>query len=309
MSILIVSLGRNLDTWIEALKKTDPSVPVLKPDQVTNPSEITFALAWNHPPGMFRDYPNLGCISSFGAGVDHLVQDPDIPAHVAIARIIDPLLSQDMYEFALAVTMKHFRRLSVFFRYQLEKQWKKHRYQRIKDVKVGVMGTGMIGDHVAKQFRKVGFEVIGWGRTYREETNYKRYYGLDQLNTFLAETDILICLLPLTDSTKGIINHDLLMTLPQGAYVINLGRGPHVVDEDLIRVIDDGHIAGAHLDVFDPEPLPAEHPFWSHPKIDITPHVASITDPYVLASQVIDNYHRLMNNKPLQHVISREKGY
>ncbi|MFP4467436.1 MAG: 2-hydroxyacid dehydrogenase [Bacteroidales bacterium] len=310
MSILIVSPGKELDRWIEALKKeADPSVPVYLPGQVQDPADITFALAWNHPPGFFRQFTNLKAISSFGAGVDHLVKDPQIPAQVTITRIIDPLLSADMAEFALSVVLKHMRRLTRYCRYQAANQWKRHSYLRVKNVRVGIMGTGMIGHHVANYLLQTGFKVSGWSRTPGKEAAYKKYYGKDQLGRFLEGCNILICLLPLTAATGGIIDKHLLSKLPSGAHVINLGRGAHVADNDLIQSIDNGHIDSAHLDVFDPEPLPENHPFWDHPKIDITPHVASLTDPMSVARQVLENYHRLQNGEPLIHTVSRDRGY
>ena len=309
MSILIVSPGKNLDRWVEALKEADPSVPVYLPEQVKDPADITFALAWNHPPGFFRQFTNLRAISSFGAGVDHLVKDQQIPASVAITRIIDPLLSSDMAEFALSVVLKHMRGLTRYCRYQAENQWKKHRYLRIKNVRVGIMGTGMIGHHVANYLLKAGFKVDGWGRTPGRDAAYTKYHGNDQLGDFLKGCQILICLLPLTSATNGIINKHLLRKLPLGAHVINLGRGAHVVDKDLIQCIDEGHLSGAHLDVFDPEPLPEDHPFWEHPIIDITPHVASLTDPHSVAMQVMENYQRLQKGEPLINTVSRDLEY
>ncbi len=309
MSILIVSPGKNLDRWVEALKEADPSVPVYLPEQVKDPADIKFALAWNHPSGFFSQFKNLGGISSFGAGVDHLVKDPQIPDRVTITRIIDPLLSGDMAEFALAVVLKHMRRLTRYCRYQAENQWKKHSYLRVKNVSIGIMGTGMIGHHVANYLLNTGFRVSGWSRTQGKEAAYGKYYGKEQLNDFLKGCNILICLLPLTNATHGIINKHLLRKLPLGAHVINLGRGAHVLDGDLIQCIDEGHISSAHLDVFDPEPLPEDHPFWEHPKIDVTPHVASLTDPRSVAGQVMENYHRLQAGEPLINTVSRDRGY
>ncbi|TVR42714.1 MAG: glyoxylate/hydroxypyruvate reductase A [Bacteroidia bacterium] len=309
MSILIVSPGKKLNRWKDALKAVDPSVAVFLPEEVKNPLDITFALSWNHPKKMFRKYPNLKCISSFGAGVDHLLSDTQIPMHVEIVRIIDPLLSKDMFEFALAVVMKHLRKLTRYTRYQEASIWKKHEYLRMQDIQIGIMGTGMIGHHVASELQRVGFRVAGWNRTGGQPTSYDKYHGTDQLNDFLKVSDVLICLLPLTRQTRGIINYSLLRELPVDAYVINFGRGAHVNERDLIRAIDEGHISGAHLDVFEEEPLPENHLFWQQPGIDITPHVASLTDPDSIAPQVMDNYHRSREGSPLNNLVSRDLGY
>ncbi len=309
MSILIVSPGKNLTRWTEAIEACDPSVKVLKPDEVKDKTSIRFALAWNHPHGMFADYPNLSCISSFGAGVDHMLGDPHIPGHVQMVRIIDPRLSSDMAQFALAVIMKKLRRLSDFVRWQQEGRWNKKSYERIEEVRIGIMGVGVIGNHVAEYLQKIGFRTSGWARTPRSNASYPVFSGQEQLPSFLSATDILLCILPLTPNTKGILNIKTLSMLPQGAYVVNLGRGAHVVDHDLMDSIDSGHLSGAHLDVFEEEPLPVDHPFWRHPGIDITPHVASLTDPESVAPQIVDNYHRMKSGKTLCNTISRKQGY
>ncbi len=309
MSMIIVSTGKNLTRWIDALKSADPSLDVQLPEQVTNKKAIRFALSWNHPRGIFSEYPNLECISSFGAGVDHILSDPDIPANVKVVRIVDPLLSADMAEFALAVVMSNMRRLPEFMKLKQEKTWKKRGYMRMAETRVGIMGTGVIGHHVATELHRVGLKVSGWSRTAGTQVSYTKFNGQEQLSDFLARLDFLICLLPLTPRTKGIINKDLLAQLPAGAFLINLGRGAHLVDHDLIQMIDQKHISGAHLDVFDPEPLPEDHPFWAHPAIHITPHVASLTDPESVAPQVVNNYRRLIENKELLNTVSRQAGY
>lgn len=307
--MLIVSPGKKLDAWVQAIHRADPGIRVLQPAEVENTGEVTFALAWKHPQGFFLDYPNLRCISSFGAGVDHILEDPHIPPDVQVVRIVDPLLSQDMLEFALAVCMKRLRGLTLYRQKQDKGLWKKAPYLRMADVGVGIMGTGMIGHHVAEGLAKTGFRVSGWSRTPGRQGSYRKYQGQEQLADFLHGSDILICLLPLTPATRAIIDQHLLAQLPPGAYVVNLGRGTHVVDQDLIDVIDSGHLSGAHLDVFEPEPLPPGHPLWAHAKIDITPHVASLTSPGSVAPQLAENYHRLREGRPLMNLVSREAGY
>lgn len=309
MSMIIVSTGKNLSRWVDALKNTDPGLEVFLPDEVKDKSSIRFALAWNHPHGMFRDFPNLQCVSSFGAGVDHILSDPHLPEQVKVVRIIDPLLSADMAEFAMAVVLSNMRRLPEFWKLKQEKTWKKRSYKRLDETRVGIMGTGVIGHHVANELQRIGLRVSGWSRTTGNQGVYTKYHGQDQLPNFLKKLDYLICLLPLTPQTVGIIDEKLMEHLPAGSFLINLGRGAHLKDHDLIKMINRGHISGAHLDVFDPEPLPADHPFWSHPAIQITPHVASLTDPESVAPQVVSNYWRLMENKVLLNTVSRPLGY
>ena len=309
MSLVIFSNVHKIQPWIDALKNVGPDIEVISHEEIKDKKKVKFALAWDHPKGIFKEYPNLKCISSMGAGVDHIMNDPDIPEQTKIVRIIDPLLSQDLAEFALALVMSHMRGFRKYFNNQQRKTWKKSMYMRIRDAKIGVMGTGAIGNHVALFLQSSGFSVTGWGKNPGKLTEYKRFHGYDQLDEFLGNINILICLLPLTPETKGILDRNTLQKLPQGAFVINLGRGLHIVDKDLIEMLDSGHLSGASLDVFEYEPLPEEHPFWSHPAIQITPHVASLTTPASVAPQIIENYRRAINDQPLLNLVNREQGY
>ncbi|MEE4177782.1 MAG: glyoxylate/hydroxypyruvate reductase A [Bacteroides sp.] len=309
MALVIVSETLNLQPWIVALKKADPEVEVITLQALKDPGKVAFALAWNHRPGIFREFPKLKTISSMGAGVDHLMRDPDIPQHIRIVRIIDPLLSQDMYEFVLALILSRMKNLRLFQEQQKQKLWKKKRYLRLDQVRIGIMGTGIIGHHVASGLLRVGFQVFGWSRSEGQPTAYQKFFGEVQLKDFLGQTDILVCLLPLTPETKGILNRKHLSMLPEGAWVINVGRGAHVVDEELMEVIDSGHLDGASLDVFNEEPLSSLHPFWSHPKIHISPHNASLTDPDSVAPQILENYYRTLRGEPLLNMVNREAGY
>lgn len=309
MALVIVSETLHLQPWIAALKKADPQVEVLTHQEVKDPGQVEFALAWNHRPGIFREFPGLKTISSMGAGVDHLMKDPDIPQHIRIVRIMDPLLSQDMYEFVLTLILSRMKNLHLFQEQQQQTVWKKKRYLRMEQVGIGIMGTGVIGHHVATALLKVGFNVSGWSRTEGQPAGYRKFFGQGQLKDFLNKADILVCLLPLTPETRGILNREHLSMLPAGAWVINVGRGGHLVDEELIEVIDSGHLDGASLDVFREEPLPPQHPFWNHPKIHITPHNASLTDPDSVAPQILENYYRTLRGEALLNLVNREAGY
>ncbi len=309
MALVIFSNVHKVKPWIDALKAEDPGIEVITHEEIKDKNKVLYALAWNHPRGIFREYPNLKCISSMGAGVDHIMTDPDIPEQIKIVRIADPLLSQDIAEFSLAVIMNHMRSLTLYRLQKEQKRWKRSRYKRMTEVKVGVMGTGVIGNHVATFLKSCGFAVSGWGRNPGSMEACKRYHGAEQLEEFLGEVNVLICMLPLTPQTHGILNQKTFSMLPQGTFVINLGRGGHVVDKDLISFIDSGHLSGASLDVFEEEPLPVKHPFWSHPSIEITPHMASITSPASVAPQVVENYHRAINGQELLNQVKREQGY
>jgi glyoxylate/hydroxypyruvate reductase len=309
MAIIIASDIKNLKPWINALKKTDPALKVITADQVEDPSEVEFVLAWNYPHGLLNNYPRVKTVSSMGAGVDHILADPWLPENVNIVRIADPRMSEDMYEFTLAAIMNRLRMLTAYREMQLQGIWKKNLYRRISDVRIGVMGTGIIGNHIAERLQASGFMVSGWKRSPVLSATYKIYYGTVQLRNFLAGSDILVCVLPLTPETEGILNRENMQLLPQNAWIINLGRGAHIVDEDLISVLDSGHLDGASLDVFRDEPLASGHPFWKHRKIYLTPHIASLPFPESVAPQIVENYRNTINNDPLINTVNRDQGY
>lgn len=276
----------------------------------TGPAEaVEFVLAWNHPRGIFKSFPNLKCIASTGAGVDHILRDPDIPEGVQITRIVDEHLTRDMGTFVASLALQHVRGLQSYKDAQRSHTWKQHTYLRPKDLTVGVMGLGVLGRHAAEQLRQLGFKVHGWSRSPKLLEGIGTYAGEEELDAFLASANILVCLLPLTEETANILYKETLSKLPQGAYVINVARGEHLVDEDLIELLDKGHLSGASLDVFREEPLPEEHPFWNHPAIFVTPHIASVTNPASAVKQILENYDRIRRGQPLENLVSQTKGY
>lgn len=308
MAIVIIN-PKGVEPWIEALHKVDPRLDIRIFPKDSHREEIDFALTWRHPHGIFKDYPNLKCISSMGAGVDHLLRDPDLPSAVTITRLVDPYLAQDMAEFVLALIMNHLRDLNSYKIKQTQKIWKPAWYLRIKDVNVGVMGIGAIGKQVASELQRAGFNVTGWARTKKDLATMQTYAGVGEFAKFLNGANILVCVLPLTQETKGILNNNTFKMLPKNAFVINVGRGEHLVEKELLQFIADGHLSGASLDVFAEEPLPPTNALWNHPRINITPHIASLTDPDSVAPQIVDNYYRMKEGKPLMNVVSIEKGY
>lgn len=310
MAIVIASQLQNISVWAKAIQNIDAKIEVLPFDKVSDPASVEFVLAWNQPEGIFENFPKLKTVSSMGAGIDHLIKDKSIGIQVNIVRIIDPLLSQDMFEFVLATIMTHLRMLPLYRENQLQTVWKKKLYRRISDVRVGIMGTGNIGAHVARKLTDAGFSVTGWGRSAEKTPDgVKKYCGKEQLGEFLNSCNVLVALLPLTGETRGILNYETLKLLPQGAMVINIGRGGLIVDEHLIQLLDEGHLDRACLDVFHQEPLPTDHPFWSHPGVFITPHIASLTHPDSVAQQIVENYYRTINDQPLINLANRSLEY
>jgi glyoxylate/hydroxypyruvate reductase len=309
MSIVIITQGKDVSEWISALKEQRPDLNVQLHPDVKNKNEIEFVLAWGHPIGSFKEYPNLKVISSMGAGVDHILRDPELPKSVTITKLEDPHLTRDMGIFVVALVLNHLTNLTAYKLNEQQQLWNRTGYLTTDNVTVGVMGVGALGAHVAAQLVKLGFSVNGWSRTSKDISQVQMFTGEKGMEPFLASSDILICLLPLTSETENILNKDTFEKLPENAFVINVARGHHLVDADLIEMIDNGHLSGASLDVFREEPLPAEHPFWNHPKINVTPHTASVTDPASAVLQVLENYDLLQNRKPLKNIVSPELGY
>ena len=309
MAIVIIRKDNKLDAWKNALLAKAPEIPIYSYLEEHPKEKITMACVWKQPADTLKQYHNLKCIASFGAGVDFIFKDQSVPKHLPITRVVDPVLASDMSEFVLALILGFFKNLNTYKTDQLKNIWSPQEYIRISDVTVGIMGMGALGEKLAEDLIKNRFEVIGWANSPKIIPGVEVYAGSNQKNTFLSRSNILVCLLPLTKDTTGILNNKLFKELPKQSYVINVARGGHLVDEDLLEYVNNGHLAGAGLDVFHQEPLPVEHPFWNHPKIHITPHVASVSDIESVIPQLLENYRRLKEGLPLINEVSREKGY
>lgn len=309
MSLVIIANKGNEEEWQDQLTKLHPGLEVQIYPEDTNREEIKFALAWNPPKGVFANYPNLQCIASTGAGVDHILKDPDLPADVAVTRVVDHRLTRDMTAYLVTVVMAHLRDLYIYKQSQQEHAWLRHDYKIPEETRIGIMGMGELGKHASLQFLDLGFKVSGWARSTKQVEKVQMYAGDEALNDFLKDINILVCLLPLTKDTKGILSRSLMEKLPKGAYIINVARGEHLVENDLLELIETRHVSGASLDVFSQEPLPADHPFWENDKIRVTPHVASITSVQNVAPQIIENYRRMLTGQPLLNEVSLDRGY
>lgn len=308
MSILLVCQHRDSKPWYKAFKEKNPDLDIQVYPEVENPDDVEFAISWRHPEGVYEAYPNLKVIASMGAGVHHVLKDQSIPDHVNITRIVDENLTRDMADFALLNTLFHIRNYNFHIAQQKEKNWKIRAYQQPQETKVGVLGMGVLGQAVAEKLNRNDFQVLGWSKSRKENKAFKSFTE-NEFDLFMSQLDILICLLPLTEDTKGILNYENLKKLPQGAKLINLARGPHVVDEDLIQLLDQEHLSSAVLDVFDEEPLSENSSFWSHPKVLVTPHVASMTNPQSVVNQIYENIENVKNGKDLKNQVDRSKKY
>jgi glyoxylate/hydroxypyruvate reductase A len=306
MSIAIISPGRDPKVWIEALQQQLPDIDLQVYPQIDRPEAVEMALVWQHPPGFLTSLPNLKLISSLGAGVDHILSDPAVGDDLPIVRIVDEKLTWSMTNYVVLGVMNFHRQLVRYQGDQRKKVWDMSNPEI--PVKIGVMGVGALGGDAMDKLHGLGFEVVGFGFTEKKDFRYP-YFAKTQLNQFLAEINVLVCLLPLTPETEGILNLDLFQACTKGTYLINVARGKHLVEEDLLSALNQGYLSGALLDVFRVEPLPQEHPFWTEERIQLTPHIASVTNPRAAAPQIITNYKRLKASQPLLNLVNRTRGY
>ena len=274
-----------------------------------NLDDIEVALAWKPAEGLLASFKNLKMVVSLGMGVDHLLAGNRVPPGVAITRIMDDGLIGQMSEYAIYWALRHHRDIDRYGDSQRGKTWKPEPFKDTIHRRIGIMGLGTIGQDTAKKFVALGFPTAGWSRTAKDVPGVETFHGTDGLAKFLARTDILVNVLPLTRETEGILGAKTFAALPKGAYLINMARGGHVVDADLLAALDSGHLSGAALDVFNIEPLPADHPYWTHPKVQVTPHVAGSTNPRTAAPGVIENIKRLRAGQPLINTVDPKTGY
>ena len=309
MSILILRNDSKSKQWKAELSAVAPDIPIYTAEEPYSPEAVKMVAVWKHPENSLTAFSGLQAIHSLGAGVDFIFEDPGIPAEIPIIRVVDPYLAADMAEFVLAQVMARLKGLLAYKSDQLHNRWKPKPYKRIKEVSVGIMGLGTLGKETASLLKKSGFAVSGWTRSSHPEEEIPLFSGEAKLPAFLNQTDILVCLLPLTEQTRGILGKACFDQLPGGAYLINVARGPLVRDEELIAALDSGQLSGASLDVFHEEPLPQSHPFWDHPGIHITPHIASVSDPASVAPQIIENYRTILKGEVPVNQVSRKLGY
>jgi len=272
-------------------------------------AEIEVALAWKPDRGLLKTFGNLKLIVSLGLGVDHLLADDQLPAGVPIVRIMDASIVGQMAEYAIYWALRHHRDIDKYEVSQSAERWKPEEFVDTMHRRVGIMGLGAIGQDTARKFALLGFPTAGWSRSRKTLEGIETFHGPDGLEKFLARSDILVDVLPLTRDTLGLMNARTFGLLPRGAYFINMARGGHVVDQDLLQAIDSGQLAGAALDVFNSEPLPPDHRYWTHPKVRVTPHIAGTTNPRTASPGVIENIRRLRAGQPLIHTVDPATGY
>lgn len=294
--------------WARIFAERAPDVPFRLWPDIGNPADVRHLVAWVPPDDIATIFPNLELVFSVGAGVDQF-DTSKVPAHIPLVRMLEPGIAETMVEYVAMAVLGLHRDLLDFISQQKEQVWREIRITPAKRRRVGVMGLGQLGQAVLERLKAFGFTLAGWNRSPRAIEGVTCYAGADALPDFLAQADILVCLLPLTDQTRGILNADLFARLPRGAGLVNVGRGPHLVEADFLAALDSGALSGAVLDVTDPEPLPPGHPFWSHPRILLTPHNASMTTPDTAVDFVLDVIARHRRGEELPGRVDRERGY
>lgn len=294
--------------WQTTLQASLPELNFIVGPACERPESVDVALVWTPPPQGLRAFPNLKAVLSLGAGVDQLrlaELDPRIP----VARLIDDTLTQRMVEYCLTAVLYFHRNMHLHAANQAQRQWTFIAPVSASARRVLVMGLGELGSAVASTLVQQGFQVTGWSRRPKQITGVDCGHGETALAHALGNCDVVINLLPLTAQTAGLLNRDFFSRLPPQACLVQVGRGGHLVEADLLAALDQGQLAGAFLDVFGIEPLPTAHPFWSHPLLRLTPHVASLSDPAQSATTVVDNIRRAMRGEDLRHAIDRTVGY
>ena len=309
MRITFCCTDTNAQPWLEGLRVTLPDAQVAL--WAPGASQADYAVVWAPPQQFFDEQTKLKGIFNIGAGVDALMT-LSLPAGVPVVRLDDAGMSVQMAEYVCHTVIRHFREFDAYEADVADGKWSYRKPRARTDFPVGVMGLGVLGERVALALKQFEFPVLGWSRSAKTINGLQCFSGADGFNNFLAGTRILVCLLPLTPETENIMNYSNLSKLLPNAYVINVARGGHVVDDDLMALIDSGHLAGAALDVFRQEPLPAKHPFWKHPKISVTPHTSARTLRAGSIAQIAGKIQALQGGAVISSiagVVNMKKGY
>lgn len=311
---ILVAMPSYTQSWVERLTYYLPDRAVYALGEPFDRRSIHYVAAWNHPEGSLSGLPNLSVIFSLGAGVDHLLADLKLP-DVPVVRMINPDLTARMSEYVILHCLSYLRKPEQLAKQQKEKRWyKDYRAPSAADVRVGIMGYGVLGQDAAHKLKMIGFDVAGWVRTPREQVDIPLFAGNEGLDPFLHRTDILVCLLPFTSETKGILNLSLFEKLAQdgviqGPFLINCGRGGCQNEADILTALNTGILKGATLDVFEYEPLPEDSPLWHHPLVTVTPHNSAVSNPEQLAKSIADMIQKFEAGEPLEGIVRPERGY
>ncbi|CAH1651460.1 D-3-phosphoglycerate dehydrogenase [Hyphomicrobiales bacterium] len=308
MTILYKASAERAGQWAAAFARQAPDVPFRIWPDIGDPEAVEYLLLWQPPERIAETFPNLKMLFSVGAGVDQL-DFSKLPPELPVVRMLEPGIAESMAEFVCMATLMLHRDLVIYLDRQRHRQWQEIQVRASADRCVGVMGLGQLGQASLEKLRAFGFPLVGWNRSPRQIEGVTCFAGPSELPAFLARTDILICLLPLTEATRGILDARLFAALPRGAAIINVGRGGHLVEADLLAALETGQLSGAMIDVLDPEPPKPEHPFWHHPLIVMTPHVASMTRPESGAAFVLETIESHRKGLPIEGLVAPGREY
>jgi glyoxylate/hydroxypyruvate reductase A len=315
MALLIIGSQRSAE-FLAAVREQRPDLDIRVWPQAGPREDIEYALAWGPPPGVLKTFPNLRLIVSVGAGVDHLIKDPELP-DVPIVRYVDPDLTARMVTYVTLHSLLHLRRMTEFLEQQRTLTWRFLPEPAAHEVRVGLMGLGVMGQAAATALKSLGFQLRGWSRSARSIEGVNCFTGAAALDAFLAETDILVCTLPLTSETRGVLNRPLLRKLSRqarherlpGPVLINAGRGGLQVEADIVAALEAGELYAASLDVFETEPLPQTSPLWRHPRVVITPHNAAESTSRAIARYCLRQVRAREAGEELTNLVDVRRGY
>ena len=294
--------------WLAALAAQLPEREVRVFPEVGASEDIEYALVYEPPPGLLASLPNLKAIFSLWAGVDHLASDPELPP-LPVIRIVERSMTATMTAHVVQQVLDLHTHALDYRAQQAARHWEQLELRAPWERRVGILGLGSLGRDAAEKLTALRFDVAGWSRSPKQIAGIACFHGEDGLTDFLARTDILVCLLPMTEATRGILSRSLFDRLPPGAALVNCARGAHLVDDDLLAALADGRISSAALDVFNEEPLPADHPYWGHPRVVVTPHVAAFSVPATAIESVAANIRRMEAGEAPLYVVDFARGY
>ena len=310
MTIVLISSRQDpVDLWREALAMEMPELEVRAYPDYGDPAEVDYALVYWPPHGLIASLPNVKAVLSIAAGCDHILADPQLPPELPIVRMVDDYLAAMMAEYAVYGVLHFHRDMHFYRREQLAGRWSRGWPLYTPDTAVGILGLGAIGGDCAAKLGALGFQVHGWSRGPKSVAGVTCHHGAGGLLAMAAQCRFLVCVLPLTEQTQGIIDARLLAAMPQGGFIINIARGGHLVDDDLLVALDSGQLGGAFLDVYNEEPLPPSHSYWRHDKVWMTPHVAGELVPRSCAKSVAANIRRMEAGRSVPDLLDKVRGY
>ncbi|NQW10350.1 MAG: glyoxylate/hydroxypyruvate reductase A [Alphaproteobacteria bacterium] len=310
MSIVLVHIdGEPVEPWIAEFTRQAPEIEARPLDRIEDPAAVDVVVAWKLPQGLYGTFPNLRLIQSMAAGVDHVLADTSRPAQVPIARVVDPWMARAMSHHVILQILRWHRQLDLFEADRAENRWRCGVTFHPETVRVGVLGLGHLGQAVARALQGLGFAAAGWSRSPKALEGLETFHGTEGLAALAERSTALVCLLPLTTETEGILNAGLFAHLPEGSFLVNVARGGHLVEDDLFAALDSGRLSAAALDVMAAEPLPSDHPAWRDPRIFLTPHIASEINLATATTVFVDNIRRLRRGEALTGLVDPARGY